>query len=282
MAIYYLVVYIKNKDFTAIYKVLAGGVIGGLLGLAVNAPILISTYEYGKASIRGGSALVTKDSKTNATGLNSSYALSYSMYKSEPLVLMFPNLYGGGSDPNMIDPATSKAIETLQQMPPQMGQQLQGFGFINFYWGGIGFTAGPPYVGMIICLLALIGFSVKSNPHRIWIATVIILSCLLAAGSYLESFNVFVLNHVPFYNKFRAPSMIMVIPTLLLGIILYIFGTGPIQGFATTLIIGIISSMFCAIFITRLMFDYLFIVLRGGLMTFIFRGVVLFITFSSI
>lgn len=47
------------------------------------------------------------------------------------------------------------------------------------------------------------------------------------------------------------------ITTLLLGIILYVFGTGPIQGFATTLIIGIISSMFCAIFITRLMFDYL-------------------------
>jgi SecD/SecF fusion protein len=42
---------------------------------------------------------------------------------------------------------------------------------------------------------------------------------------------------------------------LLLGIILYTFGTGPIQGFATTLIIGIISSLFCAIFITRLVFD---------------------------
>jgi len=45
------------------------------------------------------------------------------------------------------------------------------------------------------------------------------------------------------------------ITTLLLGIILYTFGTGPIQGFATTLIIGILSSMFCAIFITRLIFD---------------------------
>jgi len=43
--------------------------------------------------------------------------------------------------------------------------------------------------------------------------------------------------------------------TLILGIILYAFGTGPVQGFATTLIIGIISSMFCAIFITRLIFD---------------------------
>ncbi len=44
--------------------------------------------------------------------------------------------------------------------------------------------------------------------------------------------------------------------TLILGIILYIFGTGPIQGFATTLIIGILSSLFCAIFITRLIFDW--------------------------
>ncbi len=45
------------------------------------------------------------------------------------------------------------------------------------------------------------------------------------------------------------------ITTLLLGIILYVFGTGPIQGFATTLIIGILSSMFCAIFVTRLIFE---------------------------
>jgi SecD/SecF fusion protein len=45
------------------------------------------------------------------------------------------------------------------------------------------------------------------------------------------------------------------ITTLLLGIILYVFGNGPIQGFATTLIIGVISSLFCAIFITRIIFD---------------------------
>lgn len=45
------------------------------------------------------------------------------------------------------------------------------------------------------------------------------------------------------------------VTTLLLGIILFVFGTGPLQGFATTLIIGIVSSLFCAIFITRLVFD---------------------------
>ncbi|MGI8893727.1 MAG: protein translocase subunit SecDF [Bacteroidia bacterium] len=45
------------------------------------------------------------------------------------------------------------------------------------------------------------------------------------------------------------------VTTLLTGIILYIFGTGPIQGFATTLIIGICTSLFAAIFLTRMVFD---------------------------
>jgi len=44
------------------------------------------------------------------------------------------------------------------------------------------------------------------------------------------------------------------ITTLLTGIVLFIFGHGPIKGFATTLIIGIITSLFAAIFITRLTF----------------------------
>lgn len=45
--------------------------------------------------------------------------------------------------------------------------------------------------------------------------------------------------------------------TLILGIILYVFGTGPIQGFATTLIVGILTSLFSAIFISRLIFDWM-------------------------
>ena len=47
------------------------------------------------------------------------------------------------------------------------------------------------------------------------------------------------------------------VTTLILGIILYIFGSGPIQGFATTLIIGILSSLFCAIFISRIIFEWM-------------------------
>jgi SecD/SecF fusion protein len=45
------------------------------------------------------------------------------------------------------------------------------------------------------------------------------------------------------------------VTTLLTGIVLYVFGTGPIRGFATTLVIGILTSLFSAIFITRLIYE---------------------------
>ncbi|WP_407323820.1 protein translocase subunit SecDF [Tenacibaculum maritimum] len=56
------------------------------------------------------------------------------------------------------------------------------------------------------------------------------------------------------------------ITTLLTGIILYVFGTGPIKGFALTLMIGIATSLFTAVFITRLLIDGA--VLKGANLTF--------------
>ena len=56
------------------------------------------------------------------------------------------------------------------------------------------------------------------------------------------------------------------ITTILTGIILYMFGTGPVQGFALTLIIGILTSLFTAIFITRMLVDWY--ANKGGKFTF--------------
>ena len=47
------------------------------------------------------------------------------------------------------------------------------------------------------------------------------------------------------------------ITTFFVGVILYSFGVGPIQGFAVTLMAGILSSLFTAIVVTRIVFDYL-------------------------
>jgi SecD/SecF fusion protein len=47
------------------------------------------------------------------------------------------------------------------------------------------------------------------------------------------------------------------VTTILTGIVLYVFGTGPIKGFATTLVIGILTSLFTAIFVTRIIYESL-------------------------
>lgn len=57
--------------------------------------------------------------------------------------------------------------------------------------------------------------------------------------------------------KFAYSSIIDAnITTILTGFVLWFFGTGPVEGFAKTLVIGILTSLFTAIFITRLIFEY--------------------------
>ena len=56
------------------------------------------------------------------------------------------------------------------------------------------------------------------------------------------------------------------ITTGLTALILYVFGSGPIKGFATTLLIGILTSLFTAIFISRLLIDWH--LSRGGKLEF--------------
>lgn len=57
------------------------------------------------------------------------------------------------------------------------------------------------------------------------------------------------------YNNAYSAIIDGQVTTLLTGIVLFFFGSGPIKGFATTLIIGIITSVLTSIFITRIIFD---------------------------
>ena len=57
------------------------------------------------------------------------------------------------------------------------------------------------------------------------------------------------------YNNAYSAIIDGQVTTLLTGIVLFLFGSGPIKGFATTLIIGIITSVLTSIFITRLIFE---------------------------
>ena len=215
MSISFAIRWILNKEYKHLLMAAIFTFAGATIGALTNAVVLLPDNEYTKESIRGGSILADAKSKNTQEGLTKEYAFSYSVFKTEPFVMLIPKMFGGSSKME-IEEDKSKAIAALQGMNPQIARELQGG--LGFYWGGIGGTSGPPYVGAIVCFLALIGFVVLDNKHKWWILTASLLTIMMSWGSYFEGFNNFLFNNLPMYNKFRAPSMILVVPTLLLNI----------------------------------------------------------------
>ena len=141
---------------------------------------------------------------------------------TEPLIMMVPRMYGGASYKMEIKEEDSKALESLRTFPKEAQQQVSQY--LSYYWGGmtkpgeVG-VSGPTYVGAIICILAILGMFILDGKHKWWIFTAIVFTIMMSWGSYFEALNGFLYNHLPLYNKFRAPSMIMVIPQLLLPLL---------------------------------------------------------------
>jgi hypothetical protein len=212
MTVAYAIRWIKAKEFAHIGKVVVLGAIGAGIGIACNAIVTMTTADYAKASLRSGSELAAEGGSVTKTGLSEDYALNYSSYKTESFTLLAPKMYGGSD----VDPAivadNSHTMEALQSMPQQIAQQL----YPRSYWGGISTTAGPAYAGAIICLFALVGFFLLDNKHKWWILAASLFALALSWGGYFREFNVFLLKTLPGMNKFRAPSVAVVVPVMLL------------------------------------------------------------------
>ena len=232
MGISYLIYSLREKETGHFLK--SSGLIlaGGLIGVACNALVLYTTYDYAKESKRGGQLMldekqsngnVLKDGKTD--GLSKEYAFQWSYGKAETWSLMFPGVLGYGSHQAMRDgeldqfpkvsengPLVQYLNENLPQFPAdQIAGQLSG----TLYWGAQPFTNGPVYLGAIICFLFLMGLFMLDNKHKWWILIASLLGMMMAMGSNLPGFNYFLFDHFPLYNKFRVPTMALVIPQLL-------------------------------------------------------------------
>lgn len=214
----YLVKWVKEKDWKHIG--LAGGItiVSALIGLAGNALILKTTSEYAKYTMRGGKDITIEgDSvKTASTkGLDTSYAFEYSLGRAETMTFIMPNAFGGfsknmtGEGSNVVKKLTTKGIP--ENNAEQVAQSMPA------YWGKL-YTSGPAYLGVIICLLALIGFVIIKSPLKWALLAATVLGILMSWGKYLPGFNTFLFEYLPLYNKFRSPPFAQVIPQFTLGI----------------------------------------------------------------
>ncbi|MBC7873180.1 MAG: YfhO family protein, partial [Ferruginibacter sp.] len=87
------------------------------------------------------------------------------------------------------------------------------------YWGALPYTAGPAYLGVFIFILGLIGFVIIKTPLRWGLLAATLFGILISWGKNFAVFNTFLFEHLPMYNKFRAPSMAQVIPQFTIGVV---------------------------------------------------------------
>jgi hypothetical protein len=225
MTIPFIIKCFKEKNIKHLLK--SGFLCIGLAAVILGTMAMIywPTYEFSKETMRGGrSELAQKDTK-NATkgGLDKDYAFQWSYGKAETMTLLVPNAFGGGSAEGLGE--NSKAIEVLQEnaqtLPQGFAQQIaQSTGM---YWGELLSTQGTVYLGAIICLLFLFGAFFSKSEHRWWLIAISVFGIILSWGKNFEAVNYFLFDHMPFYKKFRAPSMSLVIPQLSVPLLAVIF-----------------------------------------------------------
>ena len=205
----------KEKQLPAAFKGIGLALVAGILALACNAVTMMPTYEYAKESMRGGrSELNLPGQSENKTkgGLDKDYAFNYSLGIPETLTFIVPGLYGGSNGGNEYT-TSSKFVETFSQLGVPEENALQ-YADAYSYWGDQPTTSGPVYLGAIICFLFIFGMVYVKSWHKWWILTASVLGVILAWGANFKGFNFFLFDYLPFYNKFRAPTMALVIPQL--------------------------------------------------------------------
>lgn len=218
LGIVFAVVTIKAKDFKhLIFTALLLGV-ALTISIGVNTMNLWTTYEYSKETIRGGKSELTKNVETTkGSGLDKEYAFRWSYGIFETFTFMVPNLYGGSSQAPLDEGSeTYKTLTGLQVPAAQAESMIKAW---PLYWGDQPGTSGPVYLGIITCLLAILGFLTIKSWHKWWLLAISILAILMSWGSNLSAFNYALFDYLPFYNKFRAPSMILIIPQLTFAIL---------------------------------------------------------------
>ncbi|MFC6268650.1 YfhO family protein [Frigoriflavimonas asaccharolytica] len=192
-----------------------------ILGVGMNSQRIMANAEYVKETVRGKQILENKDAGNSTNGMDKESILMWSYGKLETLNLFIPRLMGGGSNEPEGEAMMTRIQEMVQenvQSQQEMDRVSKGFGNLT-YWGDQPGTSGPAYQGAVVVFLAILGFFFGWKKYRYWVLGASILTILLAWGSNFQIVSDFFIDFVPFYNKFRAPSSILVVVELLFPLI---------------------------------------------------------------
>ncbi len=212
----YFIVYLINSyrknDLKDYLKYIGIFTLAGILSLGLNAPNILTTYDYSKYSTRSQSELTINpdgSDKEKTTGLNYDYITQYSYGIFESLNLIAPRVQGGASSEEL-----GKNSDLYKFLIDNNIPRKQADSFISSvptYWGNQPILEAPAYVGASIMFLFILALFVVKGPFKWWIFISFILSLTLSWGKNFPLLTNLFIDYFPFYNKFRAVSSIQII-----------------------------------------------------------------------
>ncbi len=190
-----------------------------VIALGMNATSLMTTYEYSQYTMRGKSNGLTSDTSSSQHGLNKDYLTNWSYGVDESMTLLIPNFKGGASGGKL--EMKSHTAQRLRNMGVPDSQTAQIVSQMPLYWGTQPGTSGPVYFGAIIIFLFVLSIFIVDKRMLWWLLPVILLTLMLSWGRNFPALTNFFIDHIPMYNKFRTPSMILVATGMGVGILAF-------------------------------------------------------------
>lgn len=192
-----------------------------VLGVGMNSQRIMANAEYIKETVRGKQILTNEKHSADQSGMDKQSILNWSYGKMETLNLFIPRLMGGSSQEEGADVMMNDIQSLVQENATSQNEVnniVKGLQSPT-YWGEQPGTSGPAYQGAVVIFLAILGFFFAPKTYRYWILGASILTIALAWGSNFIWLSDLFIDYVPFYNKFRAPSSILVVVELLFPLI---------------------------------------------------------------
>ena len=210
--IVYLVDSYQKKDLKQYFRYIGVFAIAGILSLGLNAPNILSTYDYSKYSTRSQSELSLNPDgteKEKTSGLDYDYITQYSYGVFESLNLVAPRIQGGASSEDLGNKSKLYKFLIDNNVPkPQADSFIKS---VPTYWGNQPILEAPAYIGASVMFLFILALFVVKGPFKWWLLISFILSLLLSWGKNFPLLTNLFIDYFPFYNKFRAVSSIQVI-----------------------------------------------------------------------
>ena len=176
----------------------------GLLVIGTNTSRLWTSNDYAKYTMRGGSEL--SDNGSSTKGLEKDYAFEWSYGKLESFSFLIPNFSGGGS--GELD-KNSESFKALTALGVDFEQAQQFVKSLPTYWGDQQFVSGTTYSGAILLFLFLLGLFYANERYKLPFLVSGVLCLFISWGGNLGLFNNLLFDYLPYFNKFRAVSMIL-------------------------------------------------------------------------